>query len=291
MALCEAGHQVSLLARDTDSPRVQVITERCGAQARAGDILDPASLLKACDGMDAVLHLVGIISETGSQTFERVHTEGTGNALTAARHVGVKRFVHMSALGTRPNAVARYHKSKWAAEELVRQSGLNWTIFRPSIIYGAGDGFVNLFAKMARCSPVVPIIGDGRSQFQPIAVENVAKAFVQALTNSAAEKRTFDLAGPEIFTMNQIVDQILDVTGQTRLKMHLPIWIARIQAALMELAFNKVLGKASPLSRDQILMLQEDNVGEGKAADGLFALRHETFRTGIERYLGIKKIR
>ena len=100
--------------------------------------------------MEAVVHLVGIISEVGQNTFENVHPRGTENIVAAARAADVTRFIHMSALGTRPNAASRYHQSKWAAEEIVRRSGLAWTIFRPSIIYGPGDGFVNLFARMSR---------------------------------------------------------------------------------------------------------------------------------------------
>src|SRR5207237_1119041 len=107
----------------------------------------------------AVIHLVGIISKVGRNTFENVHTQGTQNIVTSAREAGIKRFVHMSALGSRANAVSRYHQSKWAAEEAVRRSGLDYTIFRPSIIYGPKDHFVNLFDKMARFSPVLPVMG------------------------------------------------------------------------------------------------------------------------------------
>lgn len=263
--LREAGQEVRLL------PRTQL------AGANVGTTM--------MTGCDAVVHLVGIISEAGEQTLENVHLRLTENIVSAAKLAGVKRFVHMSALGTRANAVARYHKTKWAAEEIVRGSGLDWTIFRPSIIYGPGDGFVNLFARIAKLSPVMPLIGGGGSKFQPISVANVARGFVSSLAEPRAPGKTFDLGGDEVLTLRQIVDTILTVTHRRRLKLPLPFAVARVQAALAEFFFARVLGKAPPLNRDQLVMLRENNVGEGREANELFGLRHEPFATGIARYL------
>ena len=191
----------------------------------------------------------------------------------------------MSALGTRPGAVSRYHRSKWAAEEIVRASRLDYTIFRPAIIYGPGDGFVNLFAGIARRSPVLPVMGSGQSRFQPIAVEDVAGCFVRALSEARSVGETCDLCGTEVFTLNEILDAILEVTGRKRLKLHVPLWLARIQAALVEFVFPVLLRKAAPLNRDQLVMLQEDNIGDSQAAIELFGLKPVLFREGIERYL------
>lgn len=275
--LIASGHRVRSLSRGThlrESPEMP-----------PGNVLDAASLPQAFAGVEAVIHLVGIISEFGEQTFENVHVRGTQNVVSAAQQAGAKRFVHMSALGTRPNAVARYHQSKWAAEEIVRGSGLDWTIFRPSIIYGPGDGFVNLFAKIIRRSPIVPIMGDGESKFQPVTVESVATAFVKALAEPRAVHQTFDLCGAEVFTLNEIVDAILTVMQRRRLKLHVPLAAARFQAALLEFVYPRVLRKAAPLNRDQLRMLQEDNTGETRAATDLFGLNHPPFRQGIARYL------
>jgi NADH dehydrogenase len=275
--LIASGHRVRSLSRGThlrESPEMP-----------PGNVLDAASLPQAFAGVEAVIHLVGIISEFGEQTFENVHVRGTQNVVSAAQQAGAKRFVHMSALGTRPNAVARYHQSKWAAEEIVRGSGLDWTIFRPSIIYGPGDGFVNLFAKIIRRSPIVPIMGDGESKFQPVTVESVATAFVKALAEPRAVHQTFDLCGAEVFTLNEIVDVILTVMQRRRLKLHVPLAAARFQAALLEFVYPRVLRKAAPLNRDQLRMLQEDNTGETRAATDLFGLNHPPFRQGIARYL------
>src|SRR5437867_2453141 len=181
-----AGHHSRILARRPESARVQQLASRYEAEVHPGDVLQPATLAGAPSGREAVIHLVGIISELGENTFENVHTRGTQNVVTAAQRAAVKRFVLMSALGTRPSARSRYHRSKWAAEELVRQSGLECAIFRPSVIYGPEDMFVNLLAKMARWSPVLPVMGSGRGKLQPVSVEAVAACFVKALSESRA---------------------------------------------------------------------------------------------------------
>src|SRR5664279_3121990 len=157
--LHEGGHTIRILARSRNSPRVQEAVSRYGAEAYPGDVLEAASLDGAVNGMEAVIHLVGIISEVGETTFENVHMRGAGNMVKAALQAGARRFVHMSALGTRPDAASRYHQTKWAAEQFVRHSGLDFTIFRPSLIYGPQDQFLNLFARMIRLSPVVLPMG------------------------------------------------------------------------------------------------------------------------------------
>jgi uncharacterized protein YbjT (DUF2867 family) len=278
-----AGHAVRLLARH---PNTRVLTQ--GTTISTGNILDPASLADACAGMDAVIHLVGIISEAGAQTFENVHTRGTENVVRAAQAAGVKRYIQMSALGTRPAARARYHQSKWRAEEIVRSSGLDWTLFRPSIIYGPGDGFVNLFAKIIRRSPIVPVIGNGKTKFQPVPVSMVAGAFVKSLSESAAAGKTFDLAGTETLTLDEIVDSVLQTMKRRRLKAHIPFGIARMQAALLEFVWGKLLRRPPPLNRDQVLMLQEDNVGDGRPATRLFGLEPGYFAESIAGYLTAK---
>jgi len=191
----------------------------------------------------------------------------------------------MSALGTKPNARARYHQSKWAAEEIVRGSDLDFTIFRPSIIYGPDDMFVNMFAKMARLSPVLPVMGDGQSKFQPVPVGDVATCFVGALTEPKSIGQTYDLCGLDRLTFDQVLDAIFAVMKIKRWKLHLPPVIARIQATLFEFLFAKLLRKPPPLNRDQLIMLQEDNVGDPRAANELFGLKPIPFREGIAAYL------
>jgi NADH dehydrogenase len=280
-----SGHRTRVLVRQPQSRAAHEIATLYGAKIHPGNVLAPDSLQAACAGIDAVIHLVGIISEIGDQTFENVHGRGTRNVVFAAQDANVKHFVHMSALGTGSGARSRYHQSKWEAEEQVRRSGLGWTIFRPSIIYGPGDGFVNLLARIIRYSPVVPILGGGQTKLQPVSVKSVGTAFVKALGEPRAAGETYDLCGPETFTLDELVDQILSIQRKRRLKFHIPAGLARLLAALMEQLFPKVFHEAPPLNRDQLLMLQEDSVGNGQPANQLFGLKPLSFREGAGTYL------
>jgi NADH dehydrogenase len=280
-----AGHALRILARDPQSRQVLDLVSRYGAEVHPGDVTRTVSLENALDGIEATVHLVGIISEAGESTFENIHTRGTQNMVAAARRAGVRRFLQMSALGARPNAVSRYHQTKWAAEEVVRKSGLNFTILRPSLIFGPQDHFVNLFAKISRFSPILPVVGGGRARFQPVAVEAVAKAFARALTEPKSLGQTYDLCGPDTLTLPQILDAILTATDRHRLKLRMPLALARCQAAFLEFVFPRLLGKAPPLNRDQLIMLQEDNLGDAAPANELFGLQQAGFLEGIGRYV------
>jgi NADH dehydrogenase len=279
------AHETVILARDPESVRARRAGSQFGVVVRPGEVTDAASLRAAIEGTEAVIHLVGIISESRKATFERVHHQATKNLLAAGKASGVRRFLHMSALGTRPNAVSRYHQTKWSGEEEVRGSSLPYTIFRPSIIYGPEDHFVNLYARIIRFSPIVPLLGRGNARLQPVAVECVARAFVAALEEPAADRMTLDLCGPERFTLAEIVDQILTVLGKRRLKVRIPKGIAWAQATVLEWLWRGILGTAPPLNRDQLLMLEEDNVGDPSQAYNLFRLEQRPFQAGIAQYL------
>jgi NADH dehydrogenase len=203
----------------------------------------------------AVVHLVGIIIEKGTAGFESVHVEGTRRVVEAAKQSGIKRFVHMSALGTGENANARYHQTKFAAEQIVRESGLDWTIFRPSIIFGEKDEFLNTFAGIARIAPAVPIIGSGKGKLQPIWVEDVCRCFVKALEMQETVGQTFEMGGDKAYSVEEILRLLVQSMGKRRMFVHLPVPIARLQARL----FNFLPGKP-PFTEDQITMLAEDNV-------------------------------
>lgn len=275
-----AGHSVRALVRrpprEDGGPVVWV----------PGSILAPEALREAARGCEAVIHLVGIIGEVGDQTFERVHHEGTLRVLEACQSAGVGRWIHMSALGTRPGAASRYHRTKWAAEEAVRGSGLRWTIFRPSVIYGPGDGFVNLFERMSRWSPVLPVIGRGTARLQPVPVEAVAQAFARSLDADTTIGKTYDLCGADRLTLSEVLATILRVTGRRRLRMPVPRAVAQVQARLLEAVFPALLGRAAPLSRDQLLMLDEDNLGDPAPAQNDLGLSPVGFEAGLRRFLG-----
>jgi NADH dehydrogenase len=283
--LHEAGHSIRILAHRQNSAGAQEAIARYGAEVHPGDVLEAASLDGAINGVEAVIHLVGIISEVGESTFENVHVRGTGNIVMAARQAGARRFVHMSALGTRPNAASRYHQTKWAAEEIVRHSGLDLTIFRPSLIYGPQDQFINLFARMIRFSPVVLLMGSPQARFQPVPVEVVATAFVRSLGQPKSIGQTYDLCGPDALTLSETVEQLMSVLQRRRLKINVPLGLARCQAAFLEFVYRCLLRKASPFNGDQLIMLQEDNVGDPHPANEWFGLKPVTLKEGIAGYL------
>lgn len=247
-----------------------------------GDVLSPDTLERDMAGCDTVVHLVGIIREEPAtlSTFERIHTQGTINVLEAAVTTGVRRYVHMSALGTRPGARSRYHRSKWAAEEAVRASPIPWTIFRPSIIYGRGDQFVNLLASMLRY-PVVPVIGSGQQRLQPVVVEHVAEGFARAVELGTTVKHVYDVGGPEAVTMVQLLDRIGTALGRTRVrKVHVPMSLVRPAATLL----HRLPG--FPLTPDQLLMLEEDSVCDPQPFYSTFGLTPIPLATGLRAMLG-----
>ena len=244
--------KVRCLVRRPDSPKVQALSAK-GVGVVVGDILRPVSLTPAMEGVEGVIHLVGVIFERRGAGFHEVHVEGTRNILAAAKGAGVKRYVHMSALGSRPNAISRYHQTKWEAEEAVRASGLPYTIFRPSIIFGPGDEFINVFARMIRRLPFIPVAGTGKTPLQPIWIKNLAGCFVAALSREGVSDQIYEAGGPEKFTLEAILDTIARVLGKKRIKMHIPMVLMEMNAALL-----KFLPKP-PVTKDQLIMLREDN--------------------------------
>jgi NADH dehydrogenase len=187
----------------------------------------------------------------------------------------------MSALGTRPNARSAYHRTKWRAEELVRASGLEWTIFRPSIIFGRDDEFISMLASMVRRLPVVPVLGDGRYRLQPIPVEQVAEGFARALRKSASIGQTYEVGGPEPYRFVEILDMIGQVQGRAKVrKIHVPL--AAVKAATRALQWVP----AYPVSSDQLTMLEEESVvPDPERFFSDFGLAPEPLIAGLRRIL------
>lgn len=248
-----------------------------------GDVLVRRGLEEDVAGCAAVIHLVGIIRESPATglTFENVHRHGTLNIVEAAAAAGVRRYLHMSALGARAGARSRYHQTKWAAEEAVRASGLAWTIFRPSAIYGAGDQFVTMLAQMVERLPVLPVIGGGRRRMQPVPVERVAEGFVRALALPQTEKQTYEVVGADAVSMVELLDVIADALGRRhRRKLTIPLGVIRPLARVL----HPLPG--FPVTPDQLLMLQEGNVGDPGPFAATFGLEPAPLAAGVARMLG-----
>jgi NADH dehydrogenase len=277
--LCAVGHVVRCLVRRGSEGDLRGL----GAIARIeGDVRVRRGLEEGMAGCDTVIHLVGIIREhpATNTSFESIHVDGTRNVLEAAQAAGVQRYLHMSALGTRRGALARYHQTKWAAEEAVRASGLPWTIFRPSIIYGRGDGFVTMLASMVHRLPVVPVIGSGRQRVQPVPVEQVAAGFAGALERPATIKQTYDVGGPEAVTIVELLDLIGRALGHRRVRRaHVPLGVMTPLARLL----HSVPG--FPVTPDQLLMLGEESVCDPRPFFDAFQLDPISLAIGLERML------
>ena len=276
--LLRRNHSVTALARSSNA-----FSEEPGVTPVSGDITDVEPWIRALENCDAVIHLVGIIREFPGKgiTFDKLHTEATRNILRAARQCGVQRYIQMSANGTRENAVTDYHRTKWAAEELVRSSGLDWTIFRPSLIFGPQDEFVNMLATLVKRLPVVPVMGDGTYRMQPVAVENVAVAFVSALERPETVGKTYHCCGPDRLSYNQLLDEIartLNKASGAR-KLHQPLCLMKPLVSLFETF------PLFPMTRDQLEMLLEENICEDNDWAKDFPLQLTPFSCGIAGYL------
>lgn len=257
--LVRQDYAVRCLVRD---PGVPLAADGPSVERVRADVTDRSSVVGTMDGCDAVIHLVGIIDEQPWRgiTFERIHHQGTRHVIQAARAAGIDRFVHMSANGARQNARSTYQTTKWKAEQRVREAGFTrWTIFRPSIVFGdPGPNNISFEVRLARTLvrpfPVLPVFGDGTYQIQPVAVEDVAAGFVQALTKEVAVGKAYCPAGREGYTYNVVLDIIARAMNRRpKPKVHVPISIAR--------PIVHVAGRLGllPISPDQFEMLLEGN--------------------------------
>jgi uncharacterized protein YbjT (DUF2867 family) len=239
-----------------------------GATLAEGDVTDAESVRRAAAGCTHVVHLVAIIRGR-DEDFRRVMVDGFANVLAAAGEAGVERVILMSALGTgeATKDTVPYFRAKWELERAAEASGLPYTIFRPSFVFGRDGGVLPTFVRQVRLSPVVTVIGAGRQRSQPIWVDDVAAYFAASLDLPAAENRTFELGGPDTVDLNQLYRRIARVLGKRRRLVHIPSTVARAGAA----ATQWIPG--SPLSTDQVRMLEgPDNVVQSADASELFGL-------------------
>ncbi len=214
----------------------------------------PDSLLAAANGADAVINLVGILFPTGKQTFKAVQDEGARHVAEAARAAGAHALVHISAIGANSRSPSAYARTKAAGEIAVTEVFPGSIILRPSIVFGPEDDFFNRFAKLARIAPALPLIGGGKTRFQPVFAGDVAKAVIASLTGKAHAGAPYELGGPEVLTFKEVMQRVLAYTMRKRLLVPEPFWLAKLQAA-----FLQFLPKP-PLTIDQVRLLETDNV-------------------------------
>ena len=246
------GHDVRLLVRTQSVGKVDA---RDGFEVLPGDVLDTHACLRAVDGCDALVHLIGIRREYPRDgiTYEAMHTEATYAVVDAARRAKVARVVFMSALGARPDAPSRYHKTKFESEEIVRNSGMRWTIFRPSIIFGPGDEFHPLVAELVH-RQIVPVIDGARSLLQPVSINNVAGPMARSLVMPETQGRVFEVGGPEQLKFLDIMYKVARYYGVWPNTVSVSSMLAR---PIVKFAQRF---QSFPLTYEELLMLLENNI-------------------------------
>lgn len=256
-----------------------------------GGLFDAKALADGMAGCDAAVHLVGIIMERPIEgvTFERIHFEGTRSVVDAAKRAGVRRYLHMSSLGARPNAVSTYHRTKYKAEQYVRNSGLHWTIFRPSLIHGPGGEFTRMEANWARKRAMpflfMPYFGaglfgrGGAGRLQPVYVKDVARAFAEALDKRQTIGEVYPIGGTEQLTWPELHRRFAEsVTGNAHRKVvAVPDWYARL---LTRVVPRPLL----PFNRDQVLMSREDNTTDLAKFKDDFGWEPRAFTAALQEY-------
>ncbi|MDE2178221.1 MAG: complex I NDUFA9 subunit family protein [Xanthomonadaceae bacterium] len=272
--LAADGHALTLLSRNRERHRELAVLPQ--VRIRNADPHDRAALIAHLRDADAVINLVGILNETGGARFRRAHVELTATLVAACREAGVGRLHQMSSLRAGEGR-SQYLTTRGEAEAVVRASGLAWTIYRPSVIFGPGDGLVSRFAALLRLAPVLPLARP-QARLAPVAVQDVVAAIVRGVGDPATAGRSFELYGPETLTLIAIVRAIRDAMGLHRLILPLPDTLGRVQARLGEFIPGK------PISRDNFLSLLLDSVGR---EDGLAALgiRAHPFRPALPALL------
>jgi len=246
-SLAAAGHELRMLVhRQTDSLPA-------GAEAVHGDVTDEAAVAAAAEGCEAIVHLVAILDGSDEQ-FEAVNAGGPRNVVAAAKAHGIRRIVHMSALGvTAEHApLTRYWRTKYAGKLAVTESGLDWTVMEPSFVFGRDGGALKAFESLIRL-PVAPVIGDGRYRHQPVWIGDVATAFARALERSETAGKVLALGGPQVFTFDELLDELARVTGRSpRRKVHAPAGFVKAQTPVLQ-----HLPPPLRVTREQIVMLLE----------------------------------
>ena len=267
-------HQVRCLVH---SPGRERLLDQWGVEAHYGNISDTESIAQAMYDVQSVVHLVGIIRPRRGATFDRVHRQGTANVVEAAKTSGAREVIYVSALGATANPAYPYLHSKRQAELRVTGSGLDYTVLRPSVIFGPGDEFTNALAGLVRLGPVVPVIGSGKNRMQPVAVEDVAQCVAASVGNSLVKGKVLDVGGPDRLNYNELLDEVALAMGKTIRRVHVPTPLAWPAVALMQ-----GLVPRPPVTTGQLRMLGIRSVAEGQDIEESFGFTPKPLRGNID---------
>lgn len=287
--LARAGYRVRVAVR---RPNIAHELKPMGVpgqiQLFQANLRNRASVERAVEGAHGVINLVGILYESGGQSFAGVQERGAGTVAEAARKAGVQSLVHISAIGADPDSPSKYGKTKAAGEKAVRDAFEGAVVLRPSIVFGAEDEFFNKFADMARFAPALPLIGGGKTKFQPVFAGDVAEAAVKAMESRDAAGRIYELGGPSVYTFKELLEFILATIRRRRLLVPVPFAAAHGLGLLGEIS-GKLPFVQPFLTRDQVLLLKQDNVvgatDEGHPGLSDLGIDPETVEAVVPKYL------
>jgi uncharacterized protein YbjT (DUF2867 family) len=251
--LLQSGAAVRLAARHPGQVK-RAAEPAIAPEIVQGDILDDVSVGAAITGADAVVNLVGILTETSTQTYRAIHVEGARRVALAAQNHRAMRLIHISALGASPTSPAISDRTKAEGEEAVRAAFPQATIVRPSLVFGEDDHFFSRFAALIRSSPVLPLIGGGTTKFQPVFVGDMAAGLLELLRRSDTAGKTYEFGGPQVYSFKALLELLLTAMNRQRVLIPIPFALAEMQAGLLELFPNP------PLTRDQVRLLKTDKV-------------------------------
>src|SRR6266852_1530891 len=254
--LVRSGGTVRLAVRHPGRVQMTTVSGKPPELIQA-DVLDDVAVGAAISGADAVVNLVGILTETTTQSYRAIHVEAARRVALAAQHHGVTRMIHISALGASPTSPAISDRTKAEGEQIVREVFPQATIVRPSLVFGEDDHFFSRFVAMIRSSPVLPLIGGGVTKFQPVFVGDMAAGLLEILKRPETAGKTYEFGGPQVYSFKVLLELLLTALNRQRVLIPIPFALAEMQAALLELLPNPTL------TRDQVRLLKTDKVVSG----------------------------
>jgi NADH dehydrogenase len=284
--LAKSPFDVRCLVRTEEKKQ---ICEKANFEAVIGDITDRESLSNRLDGCDVVIHLVGIIEEKGRMTFQNIHVEGTKNLVDESKRAGVKHIFYQSALGASLNSFSRYYVTKAEAEKIIRTSGIPYTIFRPSLVIGEGDGFTEKLKSLINIGPFIPIPGDGNARFQPLYVGDWIKCFINLFSEGIPKgTKIYEFGGPEHLTYNEIIIQLMETMGINKPLIHLPLGLIKFSLPFSGIIkrFGLLINKDIPsVTLEQLLLLQQDNICELDSIEKNFGFKPLKFKEALRLFI------
>jgi NADH dehydrogenase len=275
--LRDTGGDITCLARSETAANALLAK---GCRVVRGDITLPETLNGILHRDDFVIHLVGIIEEKGPATFQTIHVNGTRNLIAEAKRAGVRHFFYQSALGADRDSWSGYLKTKAEAEEIVKQSGIPFTIFRPSLIIGPWDGFTKKLMDMIKLSPVLPLPGEGNAKFQPVYIKDWLRCMRRVLEAPENFAGMYEIGGPEYLTYREIVEHLSKAMGYKKPVFSIPMGFMKLSTSILERFLS-----SPPITSDQLRLLEQDNIGVRDAVERYFGFTPMKFDDMLREFI------